>query len=267
MIGMRDLQINSVRVLDRTVDVLESFTADHPAMTIDEITRETKLPKATVYRILYTLERRGLIRYDPDTLQYTLGLRLLQYAGILSATLDVSHEAEDILIDLQASVSQTVLMAVMEGEEMVYVFRRENSEGLKYSSIFGQRRRLPFGVVGQVMMAYLSDDQIERVLSQPLQRWTEKTVVDPEVIRTRLKQIREDGWFIDVDETTMGVSGIGAPVFNADGNLAAAVGIIGPTVQFCGEVLEEAKRKLLDATRRISNRLGYYGVSTSAYSR
>ncbi|MCL6627646.1 IclR family transcriptional regulator [Alicyclobacillus shizuokensis] len=256
---MRELQLNPIRVLDRAVDVLLAFTVERPQMTIDEVMEATKLPKATAYRILYTLERRGLIRYNPATARYSLGLGLLEFAGVLSATFDVSREAEDVLVELQARVAQTVLMVVREGDEMVYVFRRENAQGLKYSSLFGQRRRIPFGVVGQVMLAYLPEADRERILRQPLPAWTEKTMTDVGAIRQRIQQIRQDGWFVDVDETTMGVSGVAAPVFDANSQLAAVVGIIGPAVQFRGPVLEDAKQQLLNATREISRRLGCPG--------
>jgi len=254
---MRNVNMNSIRVLDRAIDIFEAFSLTKTNLTIDELVDATKLPKATAYRLLYTLERRGLIHYDPVSLKYRLGLRLLQYSGLVTAALDVRNEAEDILIDLHASTKQTVLMAVLEGDEMVYVFRRENPDGLKYSSFVGQRRRPPFGVVGQVILAYMPEKDAERVLSTPLPQLTSHTMTDKSQILARLKQVKFTGAAIDVEETTVGVSGVGAPVFDSHGKMLAAVGVIGPSVQLQGDILDSAKQMLLEATTQISTRMGY----------
>lgn len=123
---MRNVNINSIRAVDRAIDVLETFSLKATSLSIDEIACTAKLPKATTYRLLYTMERRGLIQYDESTLRYRLGLRLLKFGGLVTASLDLHNEAEDILIELFQQTQQTVLMTVLEGDEMVYIFRQEH---------------------------------------------------------------------------------------------------------------------------------------------
>ena len=152
---MRELNIKSVRAIERAADILNAFTLENPSLTVDEIMERVQLPKTTIYRILYTLESVGLIRYDQKTQKYMLGLQILGYAGVLSSNLDIKKEAEDILMELQIKAKQTVTMAVPEGLILTYVYKRENSEGMKYSSYIGLRRPLHYGVLGHVLMAYL----------------------------------------------------------------------------------------------------------------
>ncbi|QSO54116.1 IclR family transcriptional regulator [Alicyclobacillus curvatus] len=254
---MRDLNINSIRALDRAIDILEAFSMNASSLSIDEIARETKLPKATAYRLLYTMEKRGLIHYDEATLRYRLGLRLLKYGGLVTATLDLHNEAEDLLAELFALTHQTVLMAVPEGEDMVYIYRQETPEGLKVSSYVGQRRKPTFGVLGHVMLAYMPPALLNKVMSEPIPQLTPKTITHPDELLECLNLIRQQGYLIDIEQTTMGVSGVAAPVFGVNGSFLCAIGVIGPTVQLQGETMETAKRHVLSAATRISSRMGY----------
>lgn len=77
------------------------------------------------------------------------------------------------------------------------------------------------------------------------------------MIRQRLSQIKNNGFYIESDETNIGVTGIGAPVFNARKEITAAVGVIGPSVQLAGNELQQAKTALMDATQEISAKMGF----------
>lgn len=255
--SMRQVKIAPVRAVERAIDILSGFSAERPEMSIEEITANTDLPKATVYRMLYTLETKELVQYNASTARYRLGLKLIEYAGIVHATHSVTHESEEILVDLHSRLHQTVLMAVLEGDDMIYVFRRENFEGLKFSSFVGQRRKPPYGIVGLVMLAFLPSLQVDKLLAEPLPKNTPNTETDPKAIRRRLETIRDQGYGIDIEETTLGVSGVAAPVFGSRGELLATVGVIGPVVQLIGPALQEAAQAVQEATRLISQRVGY----------
>lgn len=255
---MRDVNIEFIRSVNRAIDVLDSFSTEKPELSIDEIVAQTKIAKTTVYRLLYTLEKRGLVRYNRENFKYQLGLKLLEYGSLISSTLDVKKDAEDTLNELQRKIQQTVLMAIYENEAMVYVYKRENSEGLKFSpSYVGKHRPLHYGVLSQVILAYLPEYKIDKILRDELPQWTEKTIVDKNKLRERLKQIRQDQYCIDVEETAIGVTGVGAPVFDRDGNFISVVGVIGPSILLVNEELDRVLNLLQEAAREISLKVGY----------
>jgi IclR family KDG regulon transcriptional repressor len=254
---MRDINMGSIRSIDRAIDVLQSFTIDKPSLTIDEISKITRIPNSTVYRILYTLERRGLVQFDKNSLTYKPGFRLIEFGSLISSVLDVHQEAEKVLIDLHFKTRQTVLMAVCDGDQIVYIFKRENYEGLKFSSMVGQRRPFIYGVLGPVLLAYLPEKLIESILDKPIPQHTPHTVTDKQIIRQRLQQIRNDGYYVESNETNIGVTGIGAPVFDARREVIAAVGVIGPSVQLVNHEFEQAKVALLHAVKEISAKMGF----------
>jgi DNA-binding IclR family transcriptional regulator len=249
--------MESIRAVDRAIDILNAFTLDQPALTIEQIMKQTGLARATAYRLLYTMERRGLIRYDKDKLQYRLGLRFLQYSDIVTTSLDVVQEAGEILDNLHLKTGHTILMTLVEDTHMLYVFKREIPTGLKYSSSVGERRPLTYGAVGRAALAFQPPEVVERLLAEPVPAYTPYTVTDPAAIREELKQVRSTHLYTEVDQTNLGVTAIGSPVFRSDGTAIGAIGMVCPSVQITKEQLEEAKVMLMDAAKLISSRMGY----------
>lgn len=254
---MRNVQMESIRAVDRAIDVLNAFGRHAPELNIDQIAAAAKLPRATVYRILYTLERRGLVRFDTEALTYRLGFAFLTYGDLVSSSIDLRHEAEEAMLHLYDQTRQTVLLAVDQGDTLVYIFRKENPEGLKVASLEGRTRPLVFGAFGTVIMAYLDEARLQKVLSAPIPPFTPATVVDPGVIRDRLARVHTEQVWAEAGEAILGVTGIAAPVFDANRKFIGAAGLDGPSVQLAGEALERAKHLVQAAANQISARLGY----------
>lgn len=254
---MREIKIDPIRSIDRAIDILEAFSGDRPALSVDEISKITSLPKSTAYRILCTLERRDLVKFDENSLQYKPGLKLIELGFLFSSLLDLRQESEEILTDLQQKTNQTVLMAVGVESQIAYISRKESTKGLKYSSFVGERRPYLYGVLGPAMLAFLPEKQIENILDQGIPVNSENTITDRDAILKRLEQIRKDQFFIEEEETNIGVTGIGAPIFNSLGEAIAAIGVIGPSIQLAGDQLEQAKVLLIEASKKISGNMGY----------
>jgi IclR family KDG regulon transcriptional repressor len=254
---MREIQMESIRAVDRAIDVLNAFTHRTPEQSIEEISRTVSLPRATVYRILYTLERRGLVQFDPESSKYRLGFQFLYYGDLVSSSLDLRREAEPALLQLHENTHQTVLMSVVENDMLVYIFSKENPEGLKVSTFEGPRRPITFGAFGYVTMAYMDAKRLQDVLKSPIPQYTPETVTDRTMILHRLQHIREEGVWAETNEGIYGVTGIAAPVFDARGQFIAAVGINGPSVHLSGDSLQRAKEAVRETANAISARLGH----------
>jgi DNA-binding IclR family transcriptional regulator len=197
------------------------------------------------------------VQYDRNSLTYKPGLRLFEFILLQSAVLDVRKEAEEFLIDLHNKTNQTVLMAVKESNDQIfYVYKKENDEGLKVSSLVGLHRPYLYGVLGPVILAYQPEHDIERILKMPIPQFTPYTVTDTTIIRQRLQKIKKEGFYVMSNETAIGVTGIGAPIFDINGDAIAAIGVVGPAIQLDNQI-EETKRLLMDASAKISAKIGY----------
>lgn len=255
---MRDINMTSIKTIDRAIDVLQVFTLEKSALSIEEISTMTDIPKNTVYRILYTLERRGLIKFDQDSLTYRPGLRLIEFGFLQAAVIDVKKEAEDLLDELFKKTKQTVLMALKEDDDQLfYIFKRESSEGLKVSTQVGVRRNIFFGVLGHSILAFFPEQKVERLLQDEFKPSSPNSVTDKDIIRQRLSKIKKDRVYMQANETTVGVVGISAPVFNAVGEPIAAIGVIGPAIYFDDEQVKMVMKLVKECGENISERLGY----------
>ena len=99
----------------------------------------------------------------------------------------------------------------------------------------------------------------ERVLAQPLKRFTPHTVTDPDKLRIELGVIRTRGYSIDDQEMVLGVFCVGMPIVDRLGRPVGAISISGPSPKAEGPELQPLVDMLAEATGKVSRRLGYAG--------
>lgn len=255
---MRDLKINPIRSLEKAIDIMDVLSKEKDWLTIDEIVSLTKMPKTTVYRILYTLEKRGLIRYNRLLNQYYLGFKFLEYSDSISESIDLLQESTYYLMKLYKNVKQTVLLALVDGDSLVYIFKKEKvTEGLSYTSSVGKRRHLLYGALGRVALAFMSDEKREKIIEEPLPKWTPHTITDKKQLLEQLKKIREEKVCVEKEEAAVGVLGIASPIFDINGHNIAVVGVLGPAVTINDKMIEETKRLCKETAQLISRNIGY----------
>ncbi|MER2108622.1 MAG: IclR family transcriptional regulator [Solibacillus sp.] len=242
---VREISITPIRSVDRVFDIIDSFVTFGEDLSIEMIMKETKLPKATVYRLLYTLELRGLIKYDAQKKTYALGLKFLTYGHILDQKNEVLNVAKSILDELQQMVNQTVMMAVPDGEKMVYVYSKENEHGLKFSSEKGRRRAITYGVIGKVFMSHMDQQRVEQLLGA--EQYAQ--------FQLARKRILTDKYYTEYEETNPGVNGMATGIIFRNDVCQAVIAIVGPSIIFKGDLLREGEQQLLIARNKISAKL------------
>lgn len=255
---MRELNIDPIRSVERAIQVLNCFSFEQPVLTIDEIMKKTKLAKATTYRLLWTLEKNNLVQYDQRTNEYRLGIKHIEYGGIVVQNLDISREAEPCLLQLHEATGHSVILAIPQGESVQYLLRYDSNEGLQPNNYVGRRRILHNGALGIILLAYMEESFVENLLAEhPLVAYTPKTETDPKRFIARLKEAKEQGYYIDVDGTFIGYTAIAAPIFQQNETVCASVGISGANYKMEGERRKELIELLLHTAQEISERIGY----------
>ncbi|GAA5060904.1 IclR family transcriptional regulator [Nocardia callitridis] len=248
----------------RAAEVLLEFGRRSSALGVSEIARTTGMSKAVVHRILTTFVECGLLLYEPATRRYLLG----PAAATLGArALDVSplrRVAREALIELQRATGETATVSGRLPGGRVYLDQVESTKEIKMTVELGRRFELHSGSSGRVILAHLSDDEQEDLLSRPLARLTENTMVDPESLRTALRDARERGVCRSTGERQEGAGSIAAPVFGADGAVIGAVSVCGPGYRMTEDACERHEEALVAAARRVSRALGYRGQDAAA---
>lgn len=254
---MRELNVESVRAVERAIQILNCFSFDRPNLSIAEIMEKTKLAKATVYRLLWTLEQHGLIQYDQQDNTYRLGYKPLEYGGIVLENLDIRREAGVYLLELFERTGHSTVLVVPQGESIQYLIRHDSDEGFQPRNFIGRRRILHNGAFGIAILAFMEMDFVEGLLDRyPLEAFTPNTLTDREQFKRRLEEIRRAGYFVDVEETFVGFTAIAVPIFDRNNHAIAAIGISGPSFKMEGEAREQLVRQTTEAAKKISLRMG-----------
>ena len=248
----------SIRAIDRAIQVLGCFSFQRKEHTMGELARETRLSKSTVFRILQTLEKHKWVVYDPPSNRYSLGMKLLELGGIVFSSLSLRKAASPFLDQLEARINHTVLIAVLEGGELVYIDKREGDEPIRLTSEIGKRRPPFFGMLGKTLMAYLPEKEVDELLRRyPLEKVAPRSITDPKRFKRSLKEIRERGHAYEYSEAVEGVIGIAAPVRNHLGKVVAAIGTAFPAFSVDDRRIKEIIHLVTDTGQEISLSLGF----------
>jgi DNA-binding IclR family transcriptional regulator len=247
-----------IQSIERAADVLELFLVSHPELSVKEISEKLNLSKSTVHGIIKTLEHRGYLQQNPEDLKYKLGIKLFELGNFVGNQLDIGKIARPILRNLVNELNETVHLVMLQKDEVIYIEKIEGTRALTIYSHVGKRAPFHCTGVGKVILAYQSENEIDRILSSiTLEPFTEYTITDVTVLKNHLKSIREIGYAIDDEEIELGLKCIAAPIFNHQGNVIASISCAAPKMRFNEERIPELIMEIKRAASEISNCLGY----------
>lgn len=237
-------------VTARALSVLGAFSAVTPRLTLSQISRTTGLPVATVYRLAGELEEGGFLQKDPSG-GFRLGVRLWEMGLLTPVHGRLREVAMPFLLNLQYATRETVQLAVCDGLDAVYVEKLTSEVGIPVQTRIGARIPMHATAVGQVMLAYGSEELIDAVVSAPLTQYTENTITSKRALLKELSIIRERGYALSTEEYVAGSTAIAAPVI-VRGQVEAAIGVVNYTLR---EDIEVCYPALNDACLGFATRL------------
>jgi len=217
-----------VLVLHKTLDILESIKETPGGVRLSDLARTVDMPKATVYRILATLESRGFLDRSEDG-AYRMARRLFDLQQPFPIEQLLNRVAPPLMEGLVESTRETVNLGVLDSGEIVVTNTIESPQSVRMSSKVGSRRYLHTTAIGKVMLASLPEKEVLRLLRlKGLPRLTPYSIVNRTALMKELERVRTQGYAIDNQENELEGRCIGAPVAGPDGRVVAAVSISGP---------------------------------------
>lgn len=237
--------------------LLQSFSLDEPEKKVTDLAVSLGLAKSTVSRLLSTLASEGFVIKDLETKKYRLGLSILNLNTIITSNLEVTRESEFILKKLVADIGETTHIAVREDTHVVYLNRIECSHPVQILSHIGRRNPLHCTSSGKVMLAYQKEAFIEHYLENVLEPYTDRTIIDPVLLKESLQTIKKQGYSISREEMRIGVASIAAPIYDYTGQVHYALSVIGPIHRMNPDNPLLIK-KIKQAAADISENIGYW---------
>ena len=254
--------------VDRTVAILEAVATRAGGMSNAEISRKLHIPKSSASYILRALERHGYLRRDHDNGKYRLGLKLLNLGRGALSGVDVREVALPIMRHLVEHTHVTSHLAILDGNQAVYVEKVDAPGFIKMDTWIGRRMEVYSTSVGKSLVAFLPEEQVLALIRERgMKKRTPTTITHPARFLRELQTVRERGYSVDDEENNPGVRCVAAPIFNAAGAVEAAVNVTGTTQQVNSETMPRIIDHVKEAARRVSTQLGYRPGKTAVPAR
>ena len=246
----------TISAVARAFAVLERLSRD-ASLSLEELSREVHLAKATTSRFLATLQALGYVRRNERD-RWAMTLKAFNTGSRALDHLDLHAAAQPVAEELAERLGETVHMGVLEGDAAVYVLKIESRHTIRMFSRVGRRIPLYCTAIGKVLLASLGAEEREAVLgSIRLVPHTARTLASRGALEAALDEVRQQGVAFDDEEHEHGIRCIGAPVFGHSGTVLAALSASWPSFRFPADGRGLAAREVQSAADRISAILGH----------
>lgn len=238
--------------------LLKLFTVTTPEKRLTELANELGLGKSTTSRLLSTLLSEGFVYQDPISHKYRLGQRIVSlYNVIVSSYVDLADAAKPLTTRLARETSEAILVAVLEEDEIAYIFKEEGSTKEDLAASVGARNPVHCTSSGKLLLAYQDPVTLSRILEQPLGRYTSNTITDPSELKEQLLQIRNQDYCVSIGEYVENIVSISAPLRDSAGLVISAITLMGPTQRLNEERITSCTQKIVKTAKEISRQFGY----------
>ena len=241
--------------LIKGLKVLEALVRANAPRSAAELVGEVGLVRSNVHRTLETLVHAGYVSKEPGSSRYRPTLRVLELGAIVMQGIDVRLIARPFLERLAAVANETVLLAIPDGNELVYLDKIEPHRPIVPLTRIGSRVPAHCTAPGKAILAFATDQELAR-LPLSLPRFTSATICSRAALLKDLATARRHGYAVNRGEWRDGVNGVAAPIFGHEGQVLGALSISGPDSRFGLKVIQRVASELLEATRAISAQVG-----------
>ncbi len=238
------------------MDIIELLADSESGLSVTEISQRLKRRMSELFRIIVVMEQRRWLHKDPETSRYSVTYQVLKLAHRGTPAQTLTSAAAPVMQDLSTSINQSCHLVVRAGTQGLVILRQENQRRHANLSVrLGAIIELVSSCSGHVLLAHL--EPAERALllrSIPRHRGTSGAQ-----LKARLEKVRKRGFELHPSPITPGVTDISFPIRGFDGKVMAALTI--PYLHALDNSLptnvEKTRQLLEDATRRISQSLGW----------
>lgn len=247
-----------IQSLLRSMELLEVLKEKNRSFTIAELADTMNLPPSTIHRILQTFCEKKYVIRDNRSHTYRLGPALIPLGKAASKGIRLQDAAKPILSSLSEKAGEDAYLIIPVGNKGLVIEKCDGPSHLKVVEEFGYEMYLHCGAIRKVLLAYQSPNFIDEYFKNIILHDRAFPHVRPADLKAELDKIRSEGYAISRGDYVADAIGIGAPVFNADGELACSIGVIAPEIRITGpEYLENQLAYVKQFAAELSSDLGY----------
>ncbi|GEK59953.1 IclR family transcriptional regulator [Marinococcus halophilus] len=250
------MQINPadrVQSLEKGLAVIQSFSQEHPTLTVSHASKLTGLNRPTVRRIMLTLEALGFVQADEGHYSLTAKTLTLGYAYLSSQNL--WNFAYPKMREFVQETGESCSISVLEETDIIYVARVPAKRIMSINIDIGTRLPAYATSMGRVLLAHLNEEQLEDYwIHAKLDPITDQTITNMEALKSIIHEVRINGYAHVENQLEQGLRSLAVPLTNRHGETVAAINCSVHAGRITEEVLLSTFLPLLRATARgVSN--------------
>lgn len=243
--------------LVRGLNLLERLAASPGGLALSEVAEQAELAPSTTHRLLQALQSQGFVAQDSELGVWKIDVKTFRIGNSFLEARDFVGTSRPFLRRLTAQTGETANLGVRDDGTAVFLAQSESPQMMRMITRLGSRAPLHASGVGKALMAWLPDDEFERILDERgLARVTENTLHTPESLREGLAEIRRQGFACDREEHAIGLQCAAACIHDEHGTPLAAISVSGPKARIPEARLAELGALVRDTAAEITARLG-----------
>ena len=220
-----------VTALARGLSVIMAFTNQQRQLTIAQISYRTGITRAAVRRYLHTLQVLGYVDCQ-DGKRYALRPKIVALGHAYLSGMSLAHWAQPVLDRLSQTMDEACSLAVLDGQDIVYVARSASSRILSPSLNVGSRLPAYCTSIGLVTLAHLPDEALEDYLRQVrFTPYTAHTINSVPALKDALARVRAQGYAVADQQIEVGLRSIAVPVKSNAGKVVAGINALLPAAR------------------------------------
>lgn len=238
----------------KVLDILRLFDETQPEISAEAIGEAIQTPRSTTYRYIRTLTDKGFL--EKTTVgRFRLGPVFLQFSSLICDEDNLGRIALPVMTAIMAETNETVLLTRRYDRLSVCVERVEGQQAIRISLKKGHRQPLHAGASSKILLAFAGEPVWDQYMDQPLERFTDNTIADPDALRAHLRQIREQGYCISDSEVDVGAKAVAVPILNKNKRLVAGLSTAGPAFRMDTATVERHLQVLRAGAATIEEKL------------
>lgn len=216
------------RTLEKGLFLLSLFDAEHPEWSLRELRERANLPKATARRLVKTLEAASWVAYDKETRKYHLGSSALRALYLATSHPELVRIVHPYLVKLEEETNESAIFSVWTDQGPLILDSVPTSRSFKPLTYPGMLLQGISSADAQVLIAFGPEEAWDRLLADPIEPRTRRSVTNPEILRERWRAVRREGVAYDWGEWNIDAPAVAAPVFDRNGHLRGAITVVPP---------------------------------------
>ncbi|MGR3503978.1 HTH-type transcriptional regulator BhcR [Pseudaestuariivita sp.] len=247
---------NTIKSLDRAMEIFEYLSTEQ-GKTLSQLSAELSQSPATVYRVLVTLEARGMVEFDGEAQRWYIGARAFVIGARFLRRTSLVDRARPILRSLMERTGETANLGVEKGGMVLFLNQVETHESIRAFFPPGTLSEMHASGIGKALLAYMDAARFARwIEGRQLAAFTQHTLVTPEALSAELTRTRARGYAVDAEEKNLGMRCIAAPVFDMSGEAVAGISVSGPASRMRVDATHALGEAVLAAARALTRAIG-----------